>query len=172
MFVGYIPGMKQISLFLALFLASALSLVAQTNPIRGWSGTLELQMDGFTLDDEQLSHQVFCLDNQDTLNIKYLPASPEGDYVILGCELWGQVSLGEPTMLAQLQAGEPGNPSDLSLPLASVIPAHLLPQPGRSYRIMLRVRRIIEVDGRRYLSHMDVPDEATDFTFLLTKQCQ
>lgn len=172
MFVGYIPTMKQISLFLAFFLATALSLVAQTNPIRGWSGTLELHMDGFAMDDEQLSHQVFCLDNEDTLNIKYLPASPEGEYVILGCEIWGQVSLGEPTMLAQLQAGEPGNPSDLALPLASVIPAHLLPQPGRSYRIMLRVRRIIEVDGRRYLSHMDVPDAATDFTFLLTKQCQ
>lgn len=164
--------MKQISLFLALCLATALSVSAQTNPIRGWSGTLELQMDGLALNDDQLSHQVFCLENQDTLNLKYLPASPEGEYVILGCEIWGQVSLGEPTMLAQVQAGEPGNPSDLSLPLTSIIPAHLLPQPGRSYRVMLRVRRIIEVDGRRYLSHIDVPDEATDFTFLLTKQCQ
>lgn len=164
--------MKQFSLFLVFAFALSLSAFSQTNPIRSWSGSLQLQMHGLPMNDEQLSHQVFCLENQDTITVKYLPQSPEGDYVILGCEIWGQVSLGEPTLLAQVAAGEPGNPTELALPLASVIPAHLLPQPGRSYRIMLRARRIIEVDGRRYLSHMDVPAEATDFTFLLTKQCQ
>ncbi len=163
--------MKPFSLLLVWLFLSSASLFSQSGTVGAWSGSLELMMDGYAADLEQLSHQVFCLENQDTLSLRYTPAG-EGDFVIFGCEIWGQVSLGEPTLLAQISPGEPGNPAKLDLPLGLKIPPHLLPSDGKSVRVMLRVKRILKVDGRTYLGHLDVPNAATDFTFLLTRRCQ
>ena len=164
--------MKNISLLL-LFLCSALLLPAQSGPSQAWSGDLALLFEGFVVDEERLSHEAFCLSNKDTLVIRYQPVSGEdGQFVLLGCEIWGQVSLGEPTLLGQVPIGKPGNPAELALPLATFVPAHLIPDGGKAVRIMLRVRRIIEVDGSRYLGHIDVPEAATDFTFLMTRSCE
>ncbi|MDP5172854.1 MAG: hypothetical protein NWR72_21625 [Bacteroidia bacterium] len=164
--------MKQLSLLLLLTIASLSISLGQNGSSRTWAGQLLVSLKGYAVDQEQLSHEIFCLDGKDTLTINYLPtAGNDGEYVILGIEIWGQVALGSPSMLAQVPAGESGNPASIVLPLATYIPPHLLPDGGKATRIMLRVRRIIEVDGKRYLGHYDVPAEATDFTFLLTKTC-
>ncbi len=163
--------MKHLSLTVLFALVST-ALLAQSNP-ESWVGTLDLHYKGHQVNEEQLTHEAFCLDNRDTLTIVYDSGTPtEDQFVILGAEIWGQVSLGEPSLLAQVPAGQPGNHSQLVVPLASYVPAHLLPADGKAVRVMLRVRRIIKVEGQRYLAHYDVPGEEDDFSFLLTRNCK
>ena len=164
--------MKQLSLILAIVFAFCSSVIAQTSVTRGWSGSLEILIDGEESSADALKNRVFCLSNSDTLTIRYTPLSGEGEFVVFGCELWSQVSLGDPSLLAQLPAGNPGNPAEITMPLATLISPANLPSDGKAIRVVIRVRSIIEVDGNRFLGQYSVPPSATDFSFLLTRSCE
>lgn len=164
--------MKQLSLFLAISFALCSAVTAQTSTTRGWSGSLDILIDGEDASADELKNRVFCLANADTLTIRYTPLSGEGEYVVFGCELWSQVSLGDPSLLAQMPAGNPGNPAEITMPLATLISPANLPSDGKAIRVVIRVRSIIEVDGNRFLGQYPVPASATDFSFLLTRSCQ
>lgn len=163
--------MKKLSLLLLSLLPVGSLLLAQTNAGSPYQGELIMLIDGYEVDREALSHEIFCLSNLDTLQLQYKPVGTEGEYVIFGAELWAQVALGEPTMLVQIPAGEPAASPTLALPLG-IIPPHYLPNDDKAVRVMVIVRRVLKVDGRRYLGHMDVPSAEPDFTFLMTKSCE
>lgn len=164
--------MKQLSLFLAISFGCCSGIIAQQDANGGLSGSLAILIDHTESSSATLKNQVFCLANADTLTIRYTPATSAGEFVIFGCELWSQVSLGDPSLLAQLPAGLPGNPAEISLPLASLIAPSSLPADGKAIRVVIRVRSVLEVEGKRFLGQYQVPPEMADYSFLLTKTCQ
>lgn len=150
------------NLFFLLFSLTGFSLMSQ--------GQLELTLNDKALSPAQFRSTVLCGDGHDSLQVAYVPSSPPAAgtaYAVPQVELWGQVQLGQPTLLGSLNPAEYPH----GFELRDLLGAGGLPPSRDALRVSLRVGRVLFLEKGLVKRQIPLQEEGY-LRFLMVSQCR
>jgi hypothetical protein len=137
-------------------------------------GTLEITLNGDLASRENLTHQVFCLDGGDELEITFIPADNDTSarYVLLGLDLWAQVSLGQPALVGRIDKSKPSWSPSVRFQLKDLQNRGQIPAGLQATRGSVKIQRVLRVEGNRMLAAYNVPADEGSFFLSMVQKCK
>lgn len=120
------------------------------------SPLVDVTLNGKSNDIEAITSGVYCLENNDSLKFAYSKAMAEGNYVFQGIFIYGQLNLGEPTLLFQI----PSISAPFTIAMRDLIPENKIPPYDKGgTRVSIVISRVLRVNGKRAEEVINIPRE-------------
>lgn len=130
----------------------------------------------FYLNDEAISpevlrHRTICANSTDVVRIVFEGGPATQPYLLTGMELWAQVTLGQPQVLAKEAYSEPAEAPVYVFRVADLNLRERLPAEAGAIRATIRLGQVARVEGRRVVDLVDLSESARSFSFMLVRDC-